>query len=82
MVNQHDITEHWIGRRGRGYAREIAWKVLQAALAALGAVGSGILDALHESRRRQSAREIARHRHLMDAINARGVKLPRESENG
>ena len=82
MANQQDITERWIGRRGRGYAREIAWMVLQAALGGLGVIGSGILDALHESRRRQSMLEIARHRHLMDAMNSRGVELPWESENG
>ena len=35
--------------------------------------GAAFLDALHESRRRQAAREIHEYRHLIDEVKAREV---------
>lgn len=62
------------------HLRDIATSFWRIVSAGVGAALAGILDALHESRRRQSAREIARHRHLMDAINARTDKWEGERE--
>jgi hypothetical protein len=82
MADQHDVAELRIGLHKRRYAPEVARMVLRAAVTSVAAIGSAILDALHESRRRQAAREIARHRHLINSINSRSGRLPWENGNG
>jgi len=71
MDNRREAAELHIDIHSRHSPRDVAASVWRAAFAAVGAALVGILDALHESRRRQSAREIARHRHLIDAIHSR-----------
>lgn len=71
MDNRREAAElriHLYSRHSLGDAAASSW---HAIIAGTGAVLASILDALHESRRRQSLREIARHRHLIDAINTR-----------
>jgi hypothetical protein len=82
MPNRRDATELWTDLRRTRYAREMARALLSAALARVGAATQVVLDALLESRRRQAAREIARHRHLIESITSRNGRLPRESRNG
>ena len=71
MDNRREAAELHIDIHSRHALREAAASLWRAAFAGIGAVFVGVLDALHESRRRQSAREIARHRHLIDAIHSR-----------
>jgi len=71
MDNRREAVELHIDIHNRHSLAEIAASLWRAVIAGIRAAFFGVLYALHESRRRQSAREIARHRHLIDAINTR-----------
>ena len=71
MDHRRDVAELRINLHGRYFLPDLALTCLRATIGGAGVVLTGILDALHESRRRQSEREIARHRHLIASIKAR-----------
>jgi len=75
MTSRHILTEFWTDRPTSTSPHRLA-AIGHAAAAGLRAIAAGLVAALHESRRRQSARELARHRHLIDALNARRHEQP------
>ena len=71
MDHRREAAELHIDSHSRHSLRDVTASLWRGVVASVRAALLGVLYALHESRRRQSAREIARHRHLIAAINSR-----------
>lgn len=71
MDNRREAAELHIDIHSRPSLGDVTASLWRGGITSARAALLGVLDALHESRRRQSAREIARHRHLIDAIHSR-----------